>query len=223
MFERLHDSGLPIVQLRTQYRCHPHIGSLANKLFYQGQLTNGTPASKLSQLIEGFPPLCFVNIKDGREEWKLGSYCNIREADFIVSLVSQLTSRGISASDMYRQTFSLTLTYSGVVALYKTQVGYIEQRFRTLGLKVQTSSVDAFQGGEKMIIILSTVRSKSVGFIDDSRRVNVAVTRAKRHLVIAGNASLLESNKLWREIVNTCSGVYPLAYYHLSSQLWKNG
>ena len=79
------------------------------------------------------------------------------------------------------------------------------------------STVDAFQGAEKSIIILSTVRTKSIGFIDNKRsfqfylnevyngfcyrRVNVALTRAKRHLFILGNEQLLRSNELWREIV----------------------
>jgi len=47
-------------------------------------------------------------------------------------------------------------------------------------------AVDAFQGGEREVIILSCVRTAGTGFIDSPRRTNVAITRAKRHLFVVG-------------------------------------
>jgi superfamily I DNA and/or RNA helicase len=93
---------------------------------------------------------------------------------------------------------------SGVISLYTTQVNLIKEKLGTNMSSVQVCSVDAFQGGEKMIIILSTVRSKFVGFISDERRVNVAITRAKRHLIIVGHEGLLSKNKPWKQIVEMC-------------------
>ncbi|KAI8819487.1 AAA domain-containing protein [Fimicolochytrium jonesii] len=66
---------------------------------------------------------------------------------------------------------------------------------------VQVSTVDAFQGAEKTVILLSTVRTRYVGFIDEPRRVNVALTRAKRHLFIFGNKTLLSRDKLWGKVL----------------------
>ena len=71
---------------------------------------------------------------------------------------------------------------------------------------VKISSVDAFQGGESDIIILSCVRStlkdahsiKSVGFLSNLRRLNVALTRAKQALWIVGNAQHLQINFHWK-------------------------
>ena len=67
---------------------------------------------------------------------------------------------------------------------------------------IQISTVDAFQGAEKPIIILSTVRTQHIGFINDPKRVNVALTRSKRHLIIFGNYDLLNSNRLWGQILS---------------------
>lgn len=64
------------------------------------------------------------------------------------------------------------------------------------------STVDAFQGAEKDIIILGCVRTKSLGFIEDARRLNVAITRAKRHLIVVGKESLLRRNQNWRYIID---------------------
>jgi superfamily I DNA and/or RNA helicase len=101
MFERLHHAGLPVVSLSTQYRCHPHISAISNQLFYKGQLKDGTTYSK--PLIEGLPHLCFVNVRDGQEQFAVGtgSVCNMKEAEFVCSLVGQLTARGINSRDMF--------------------------------------------------------------------------------------------------------------------------
>lgn len=71
---------------------------------------------------------------------------------------------------------------------------------------VQVSTVDAFQGAEKEIIVLSCVRTRQVGFIDSEKRVNVALTRGKRHLLIVGNLNCLRKNKLWGSVIQHCTG-----------------
>ena len=79
-------------------------------------------------------------------------------------------------------------------------------------LKVKVATVDGFQGSECDIIILSCVRSHSrsmrdgqrsgsIGFLNDHRRVNVALTRAKCSLWIVGNAEVLKASELWRKLI----------------------
>ena len=68
--------------------------------------------------------------------------------------------------------------------------------------QIQVSTVDAFQGAERDIIILGCVRTKSLGFTEDCRRLNVAITRAKRHLIVVGKESLLRRNSNWRYIID---------------------
>lgn len=83
---------------------------------------------------------------------------------------------------------------------------YLGSRSSKNDKNVQISTVDAFQGGEKEVIILSTVRTTSNGFMDNNARTNVALTRAKRHLFILGKQELLINNHLWCNIINHCQG-----------------
>ncbi len=67
---------------------------------------------------------------------------------------------------------------------------------------IQISTVDAFQGSEKEIIILNTVRTSGIGFIGDKKRLNVAITRAKRNLIIVGSENVLATNPYWNFILS---------------------
>jgi hypothetical protein len=61
--------------------------------------------------------------------------------------------------------------------------------------------VDAFQGGEKEIIIVSCCRTESLGFISSPNRMNVALTRARRHLILVGSGKSLPKNQFWSQII----------------------
>jgi hypothetical protein len=98
-------------------------------------------------------------------------------------------------------TFNLLLVCScrgntisvGVVSPYREQVVYLDSKLTTKDewkniLDVEVQSVDGFQGGEKDIIIISTVRTgKKIGFLSDDRRTNVALTRARYLLFFFSN------------------------------------
>ena len=72
-------------------------------------------------------------------------------------------------------------------------------------LKVKIDTVDSFQGSEKFVILLSTVRAngqKEVGFAKDPNRLNVAVTRARKALIVFGNTDTLSGDRLWRLLID---------------------
>ncbi|GLJ34022.1 hypothetical protein SUGI_0684210 [Cryptomeria japonica] len=95
----------------------------------------------------------------------------------------------------------------GVISPYNAQVSYLEGRLMKKDewkntIDVEVKSVDGFQGGEKDIIIISTVRTENIGFLSDHRRANVALTRARFCLWIVGNGSMLvKSKSVWKNIV----------------------
>ena len=75
---------------------------------------------------------------------------------------------------------------------------------------LQVATVDSFQGAEKDVIILSTVRTGQrglSGFLTSERRVNVAVTRARHHLVLVGHVGTLQQSIMWRRLIGEADGV----------------
>ena len=98
----------------------------------------------------------------------------------------------------------VTAEQIGVIALYKAQANLLAHKLEQggAGAGVLVSTVDAFQGGERDIIIISCARSKGGGFTANSERLNVALTRARHHLVIIGNAQALGTNRTWAGVMN---------------------
>lgn len=73
----------------------------------------------------------------------------------------------------------------GVITTYHAQRNMLKQ---SLPREVEVNTVDSFQGREKDIIIYSTVCTRDLGFVEDENRLNVAFTRARRKLIVVGNA-----------------------------------
>ncbi|KAG3275807.1 zinc finger GRF-type containing 1 [Ictidomys tridecemlineatus] len=200
LFDRLCIMGHKPILLRTQYRCHPAISAIANDLFYEGNLLNGISEIERSPLLEWLPTLCFYNVKGLEQIEKDNSFHNVAEAAFTLKLIQSLIASGI-ASPMI-----------GVITLYKSQMYKLCHLLNAVDFdhpnikSVQVSTVDAFQGAEKEIIILSCVRTRQVGFIDSEKRMNVALTRGRRHLLIVGNLVCLRKNRLWGRVIQHCEG-----------------
>ncbi|KAH1170042.1 hypothetical protein KIL84_001027 [Mauremys mutica] len=185
LFDRLCLMGHDAVFLRTQYRCHPAISAVVNDLFYEGNLLDGISEMDRSPLLDWLPALCFFNVNGTEQIERDNSFYNMAEVYFIIKLIQSLIASGIEGSMI------------GVITLYKSQMYKIYNLLSAvhsdaLEIKaVQVSTVDAFQGAEKEIIVLSCVRTRQVGFIDSEKRMNVALTRGKRHLLIVGNLACL--------------------------------
>ncbi|XP_067847062.1 5'-3' DNA helicase ZGRF1-like [Heptranchias perlo] len=199
LFDRMCLMGHNPIMLRTQYRCHPTISAITNELFYDGNLIDGVSASNLNPLLDWLPTLCFYSVKGSEQLETDGSCHNLGEATFIAKLIQSLIASGIKGSMI------------GVITLYKSQMhklcgllNYTAQCDLAEIKAVQVSTVDAFQGAEKEIIVLSCVRTRQVGFIDSEKRMNVALTRGKRHLLIVGNLTCLRNNRMWERVIHHC-------------------
>uniref|UniRef100_A0A8C3J5I7 5'-3' DNA helicase ZGRF1 n=1 Tax=Calidris pygmaea TaxID=425635 RepID=A0A8C3J5I7_9CHAR len=192
------------ILLRTQYRCHPAISAVANELFYEGHLIDGVSEKDRRPLLDWLPTLCFYSVNGVEQIERDNSFYNMAEVHFTVKLLQALIASGIEGSAI------------GVITLYKSQMCKIQNLLSGIHAEaletkaVQVSTVDAFQGAEKEIVVLSCVRTRQIGFIDSEKRMNVALTRAKRHLLIVGNLACLSKNRLWGRVIHHCKG-------------WENG
>lgn len=148
-------------------------------------------------------PVCFVEVGDA-EVSEGDSKTNPGQARRLAEVVNGVLSAGeLSPSDL------------GVVTPYQAQVRLLRRTLRDIHTaphghdmsRLDIASVDAFQGSEKELIVFSAVRSNaegSIGFLNDWRRLNVMLTRAKRGLIVIGNAGTLHSDKFWKRWLQWC-------------------
>ncbi|KAG8377370.1 hypothetical protein BUALT_Bualt08G0026000 [Buddleja alternifolia] len=206
LFERFQQAGCPTMLLSVQYRMHPHIRDFPSRYFYQGRLTDSESVSNLPDEIYYKDPLLrpyvFFDITYGRESHRGGSvsYQNTQEAQFCVRLYEHLqkTVRSLGAG-------KVTV---GIITPYKLQLKCLQREFKDVlnsdeGKDIYINTVDAFQGQERDVIIMSCVRASGhgVGFVADIRRMNVALTRARRALWVMGNANALVQSEDWSALI----------------------
>jgi DNA replication ATP-dependent helicase Dna2 len=175
MFERLKKDGQSITLLDTQYRMHPQIMDVSNRLFYEGRLRAGI-GERERKPPDGLP-VVFIPVEsecDGRS--------NREEAEVVVELVQS-----------FIRDFGVRPELIGVVSPFRAQVVLLRQMLGSIGVTVDT--VERFQGGERDIMILSFVRSRGTGFVFDDRRLNVAITRARRKLVLVAHPQLFQKSR----------------------------
>jgi len=208
LFDRLIKCGMPTHMLTTQYRMHPTIREFPSARFYDNKLEDGcTPAERPPAAGFLWPdwdkPVAFVPIEGFEVEDEEGkSKSNIDEAAKVVSIVDDL----LAAGDITTQDIGVISPYNGQVRLLTDlfyQAGGFEDGEPYHGLEIK--SVDGYQGREKEIIIFSAVRaneSGEIGFLSDKRRLNVAITRAKRGLIVLGNPTTLRHDGTWRSYLD---------------------
>ncbi len=208
LFDRLIKCGMPTHMLTTQYRMHPTIREFPSARFYDNKLEDGcTPAERPPAAGFLWPdwdkPVAFVPIEGFEVEDEEGkSKSNIDEAAKVVSIVNDL----LAAGDITTQDIGVISPYNGQVRLLTDlfyQAGGFEDGEPYNGLEIK--SVDGYQGREKEIIIFSAVRaneSGEIGFLSDKRRLNVAITRARRGLIVLGNPTTLRHDGTWRSYLD---------------------
>ncbi|KAF8025762.1 hypothetical protein BT93_F2561 [Corymbia citriodora subsp. variegata] len=209
LFERLGSLGHPRHLLNIQYRMHPEISQFPTSTFYNNQIQNGSNVTTNSYRKCHLPwpmfgPYSFINISDGREEGGAGGRSLKNYAE--VGVVSMILWNLYGACKSSGEDLSV-----GVISPYRAQVAAIQKeigrRYENIkGFTVKVRSVDGFQGGEADIIIVSTVRSNPrgfIGFVSDTKRTNVTITRARYSLWILGNErALTRSKSIWEVLVH---------------------
>lgn len=185
LFVRLVGLGHEPHLLKTQYRCHPDISAIANKFFYNNNLEDGISIEERNSIIPSIPSsVAIIDVPFGLESYSHKSIYNDAEARTVGSIIRVLIEEKIPPSEI------------GVIAFYKAHVDYLKSHVRRVLPdcdvdSLQIATVDSFQGAEKNVIILSTATTKASSFAADACRLNVALTRARRHLLLAGNIHAL--------------------------------
>eukprot|EP01066_Platyproteum_vivax_P002704 Platyproteum_vivax@DN13347_c0_g1_i1.p1 len=199
LFEHLVNEGLsPVILLDVQRRMHSSIAEFPNHHFYNGLLKNGItdqerPPVPISvfNYIPNDHRVVLVN-STSAESIVGTSKSNLQQADQVVCLLREALE-------------VLPASQIGVLTPYLAQKRnlrkLIQRKFDPVaidGLRIDT--VDGFQGMERELIIFSTVRCnkwKTIGFLGDLRRMNVALTRARRAVVVVGNLETLSEHPTW--------------------------
>ncbi|PBK66380.1 P-loop containing nucleoside triphosphate hydrolase protein [Armillaria solidipes] len=202
LFDRLEKMYGPNIKrmLQVQYRMHSQICEFPSKTLYESKLESHDSVAShlLSDVVQAEgdeetikevleTPVVFFDTAgceyferlegDGDE----GSRCNENEATVVKQWIDKLTSMGVLASQI------------AVITPYQAQVTLLTSLLRPqYGSALEIGTVDGMQGREKDAVIISLVRSndkREVGFLKEKRRLNVAMTRAKRHLCVVGDSS----------------------------------
>ncbi|XP_029438093.1 DNA-binding protein SMUBP-2 [Rhinatrema bivittatum] len=191
--------------LTVQYRMHRAIMQWASQEMYSGQLA--AHQSVADHLLKDLPgvasteetgiPLLLIDTAgcglfelDVEDEQSKGNEGEVR---LVGSHLQALIEAGVKAGDV------------AVIAPYNLQVDMLRQHLGHRYPDLEIKSVDGFQGREKEAVVLSFVRSNrkgEVGFLAEDRRINVAVTRARRHLAVVCDSRTVSNHKFLKTLVD---------------------
>ncbi|MBQ6099791.1 MAG: IGHMBP2 family helicase [Methanobrevibacter sp.] len=183
--------------LNVQYRMNSLLMKFPNAEFYNNSLKSDSSVDEITinditQSGEEEEAMLFIDTSEidseGEKHLKDSkSIINKLEADVAVRIANDYLKAGLNEDEI------------GIISPYADQVKIIQDK-----TPVEVKTVDGFQGREKEIIIISTVRSNengNIGFLKDLRRLNVAITRAKRKLIIIGNKDTLMHNPTYARLI----------------------
>ena len=194
------------VLLDQQNRMHPAIGELVSRVFYGNRVRTGPAAPRRGTGLPAFPsPVTWVDTRSlrGNVESRAGgtSLFNVAEARLVTSITRNLASQAPP---------NLTI---GVITAYAEQRDLLR---RLMGphdwppeRQLEIDTVDAFEGREKDMIVLSLVRAnrrRDIGFLRLEQRLNVAVSRSRRLIIIVGDTSTLRGG-YFHHLVATCQQI----------------
>ncbi|MEF8809121.1 AAA domain-containing protein, partial [Natronomonas sp.] len=201
LFERLIETYPEAgVMLDRQYRMSQRVQWFSSEEFYDGQLrpaSGEVAAQRLDQLsgvdADALPsdlrnPVSFID-PDGRADGNT----NRIEADRVAEIVQSFRDVGVDPEDI------------GVIAPFRAQVAEISRR---VPADIAVDTVDRFQGSSKEVIVISFVATEDLEspIFEDYRRVNVALTRAKKSLVLVGDARALATVPFYERMLNWADG-----------------
>ncbi|XP_055916357.1 putative helicase mov-10-B.1 [Eupeodes corollae] len=194
-------------RLIRNYRSHPEIVALYNKLYYNNELKSLARKGDINWGLQWHMlpnrnyPIIFHSVYGNCNKNRRSiSLCNEEEVNAVMDYVKDLMFFGLKGRKIEE-------TDIGIISPYKKQYSRIQEELCSRGWSnIEVGAVETFQGKEKSIIIVSTVRSftKTLGFLENPRRLNVVLSRAKALLIMIGNPKTLSQNKDYKFIIDEC-------------------
>lgn len=207
---------LPRVQLlEVQYRMHELIMGFSNQQFYDGKLRADESVARHQLPADTETPVVFIDTAgcgfSERLHEAYQSRYNPEEFQILCEHLYQLldTFNGAPPPDI------------ALISPYREQVHYMEERveedIRLADVPLTINTIDGFQGQERDVVYLSLVRSNDqaeIGFLSDYRRMNVAMTRARKKLIIVGDSATVGGNFFYEAFLKYCeeNGAYRTAW-----------
>ncbi len=228
LFERCMQIENVSVMLNTQYRMHEHIMNFSNQKFYDGNLKADVSVKETlldTQDLLLNTALDFIDTAGcGYSEIvnpESLSIANPEEAQLLLKHLKMVL-------EQYAQSKEATKRISiGIISPYKEQVQYLtaqiagDEELEKFKSQIAVKTVDGFQGQERDIIYISMVRSndqREIGFLSDTRRMNVALTRAKKKLVVIGDSATIANHPFYKHFLDYAEsvGAYKSAWEFIS-------
>lgn len=192
--------------LKLQYRMNDEIMRFSSEWFYGGMLQSA-PEVKYRSILDFDTPIEWINTEglDCNEEFIGENYGRINKSEAELS-IEQLKGY---ITKIGRERFLDERIDVGMISPYKAQVQYLRRLvrndafFKPYRQAITINTVDGFQGQERDVILISLVRANEegqIGFLNDLRRMNVAITRARMKLIILGDASTLIRHAFYKKL-----------------------
>ena len=195
-----------VTLLDVQYRMNQDIMEFSSRHFYHGRLkADPAVASRLVSPID--KPLMWIDTSKcefSEQQNRSLSRSNHEEAKLLMKTLMDYVKL-IGMEHLLREQ-----TDFGIISPYKAQVRLLRKYMRNnkmlkpIKSQISINTVDGFQGQERDVILISMVRDNvtgNIGFLNDLRRMNVAITRAKMKLIIFGNAETLSKTKFYEKLI----------------------
>ena len=200
--------------LKVQYRMNDDIMRFSSNWFYGGMLESASEV-KYRSILDFDIPIEWVNTEgmDCNEEFVGENYGRINKPEAELS-VAQLKAYILKIG---KERFLEEKIDVGLISPYKAQVQYLRQLirkdsfFKPYRSVITINTVDGFQGQERDVILISLVRANEegqIGFLNDLRRMNVAITRARMKLIILGDVSTLTRHAFYAELYRYIEGLH---------------
>ena len=195
------------VLLRTQYRMHASIMAFSNRKFYRNQL-EAHPSVAEHTIGDGASPVLFVDTAGTGYDEQTGGATVSRENPE----EAQLVLRVLDALVLGEHSL-------GVISPYRAQVDHLRGLLAGWENTV-VQTIDGFQGQECDVIVISLVRSNGegqIGFLKDYRRMNVAMTRARKKLIVVGDSATIGQDGFYADFLEFCEevGAYDSAWSYM--------